>query len=32
MKKISVVINTLNADRLLEKCLESVQKADEIII
>jgi len=32
MKKISVVINTLNADRLLEKCLESVKLADEIVI
>ena len=32
MAKISVVINTLNADRLLEKCLESVKDADEIII
>lgn len=29
---ISVVINTLNADRLLEKCLEAVKQADEIII
>ena len=32
MQKISVVINTLNADRLLDKCLESVKEADEIII
>lgn len=32
MATISVVINTLNADRLLDKCLESVKKADEIII
>lgn len=31
-EKISVVINTLNADRLLDKCLESVKGADEIII
>ena len=29
---ISVVINTLNAERLLEKCLESVKNADEIVI
>lgn len=32
MASISVVINTLNADRLLDKCLESVKDADEIII
>ena len=32
MAKISVVINTLNAERLLEKCLLSIQDADEIII
>lgn len=32
MATISVVINTLNADRLLDKCLESVKLADEIII
>ena len=32
MAKISVVINTLNADRLLEKCLKSVKQADEIVI
>ena len=31
MAKISV-INTLNAERLLEKCLLSIQDADEIII
>jgi len=29
---ISVVINTLNAERLLDKCLESVRRADEIIV
>lgn len=32
MATISVVINTLNADRLLENVLESVRQADEIII
>ncbi len=32
MATISVVINTLNADRLLEKCLEAVKDADEIVI
>lgn len=32
MSTISVVINTLNADRVLEECLESVKNADEIII
>ncbi|NJN25880.1 MAG: glycosyltransferase family 2 protein [Cyclobacteriaceae bacterium] len=32
MSKISVVINTLNAERVLAKCLESVQQAYEIII
>lgn len=32
MATISVVINTLNADRLLDKCLESVKDADEILI
>lgn len=32
MSSISVVINTLNAERLLEKCLQSVAFADEIII
>src|SRR5574344_294047 len=32
MQKISVVINTLNAERLLETCLESVKDADEILI
>lgn len=32
MATISVVINTLNAERLLEKCLESVKLADEIVI
>jgi len=32
MATISVVINTLNAERLLEKCLESVKQADEILI
>ncbi|MBE7706343.1 MAG: glycosyltransferase family 2 protein [Cyanobacteria bacterium SIG30] len=30
--KISVVINTLNAERILEKCLESVKDAYEIVI
>ncbi len=29
---ISVVINTLNAERLLEECLNSVKDADEIVI
>lgn len=32
MVKISVVINTLNAERLLTKCIESVKQADEIVI
>lgn len=32
MVKISVVINTLNAERLLETCLKSVKSADEILI
>jgi len=32
MNKISVVINTLNADRILEYCLESVKHAHEIVI
>src|SRR5574344_1325839 len=32
MTTISVVINTLNAERLLDKCLESVKDADEIVI
>jgi len=32
MAKISVVINTLNAERLLDECLESVRGADEIIL
>lgn len=32
MATISVVINTLNAERLLDKCLESVKDADEIVI
>src|SRR5574344_2038981 len=31
-QKISVVINTYNAERMLETTLKSVQKADEIII
>lgn len=29
---ISVVINTYNAERILDKCLESVKEADEIVI
>jgi glycosyltransferase involved in cell wall biosynthesis len=32
MNKISVVINTLNAERILEHCLESVKDAYEIIL
>ncbi|HNW26214.1 MAG TPA: glycosyltransferase family 2 protein [Candidatus Gastranaerophilaceae bacterium] len=32
MAKISVVINTLNAQRLLKECLESVKDAYEIVI
>lgn len=32
MASISVVIMTLNAERLLKKCLESVKEADEIIV
>ena len=32
MATISVVINTLNADRLLNECLQSVKQADEIVI
>lgn len=32
MNKISVVINTLNAERILDHCLESVKNAYEIII
>ena len=30
--KISVVINTYNAERLLDECLQSVKNADEILI
>lgn len=30
--KISVVINTLNAERIFEKCLESVKDAYEIVV
>ena len=29
---ISVVINTLNAERIFEKCLESIKEADEIVV
>lgn len=32
MAKISVVINTYNAERLLEECLTSIKDADEIVI
>ena len=32
MKTISVVIHTYNSERYLERCLESVKDADEIII
>ena len=32
MNKLSVVINTRNAEKTLEKCLKSVRFADEIII
>src|SRR3990167_5640085 len=32
MAKISVVINTLNEEKLLKNCLESVKWADEIIV
>ena len=32
MATISVVINTLNAQRLLDEVLDSVKDADEIII
>ena len=31
-KKISVVINTYNAERLLKKVLESVKDFDEIVV
>ena len=32
MKTISVVIHTYNSEKYLERCLESVKDADEIII
>ncbi len=32
MATISIVINTLNAERIFDKCLESVSWADEIIV